>query len=53
MKCKVLPAGLMRDHCRKDFLETIRATERSTDMDRKRIASGPAQPDVEHMELLF
>jgi hypothetical protein len=52
-ECKVLPAGLMRGNCRKDFLETVRAAERSIDTDRKRIASGPAQPDVAYMELFF
>jgi hypothetical protein len=30
-----------------------RAAERSIDTDRKRIASGPAQPDVAYMELFF
>jgi hypothetical protein len=54
MRCKVLPAGMMRDDCRKDFLETDRAVaERSIDTDREGIASGPAQPDVEYKELLF
>jgi hypothetical protein len=42
----------MRDNCRKYFLETIRA-ERSIDTDSQRVASGPAQPDVAYMELLF
>ncbi|KAJ7918336.1 hypothetical protein B0H13DRAFT_2269211 [Mycena leptocephala] len=55
MKCQVLPAGLMRDECRKEFLETVKAAQTliMIDTDRKRVASGPAQPNVAYMELRF
>jgi hypothetical protein len=45
----------MRDECRKEFLETVKAAQTliMIDTDRKRVASGPAQPNVAYMELRF